>query len=124
VAELLRTTAPRRALTVDERDTLLELIALVSPDATPADPAVVRLRAYLRDLDIPSWVRTGVTYLGLNVEEGLGQARRLAGLRDWGADPALPCDCAGCHRRERLGVYHTAEEYKRLGLSCARWAGA
>jgi hypothetical protein len=82
---------------------------------------VVRLRAYLRDLHVPSWVRTGVTYLGLNVEEGLGQARRLAGLRDWGADPSQPCDCAGCRRRALFGVYHTAEDTN--GSACSAHGG-
>jgi hypothetical protein len=116
-----RTADRRRSLEPAQRDELLRLIAAVPPEAGPKDPAVLALLAFHRSLSVPPWA-PGLDYrirLG-NIAVGLDSLRRLADCRDWGDDPTLPCDCAGCRRRTRLGVHHTFEDYKRLGLFCER----
>jgi hypothetical protein len=103
------------------RHELLRLIDEDPDDATPKHPAVVAVLQYWRSLQVPSWA-PGLDYrirLG-KIAAGLDSLRRLADCDDWGGDPTLPCDCAGCQRRARLGVHHTIEEYERLGLFCER----
>jgi hypothetical protein len=123
VAELARPEQPRRSLPREQRRELLRLIDAVPDDATVKHPAVVALLEYRRSLRVPSWappldyrIRLG------DIAAGVASLRRLAECEDWGDDPALPCDCGGCRRRARLGVYHTIEEYQRLGLFCERRA--
>lgn len=105
------------------------LIADVSPDAEPTHPAVRALIAFRATLEAPWWAGGGTAYLRIggmcadgrtNTAVGLDLMRRFADCSDWGADPSLPCDCAGCQRRARLGVHLSYEAYKSLGLFCER----
>jgi hypothetical protein len=122
MARPLSTSSSRHALTEPERRELLRLIDTVPNDATLKHPAVVALLEYRRSLRVPSWAPRFDYRMRLgDIATGLASLRRLAECEDWGDDPTLPCDCAGCQRRARLGVHHTVEEYKRLGLFCERW---
>jgi hypothetical protein len=114
----------RRRLSQEDSRELIQLLDAVPADADAEDARVRDVLAYFAALDIPGHMRVSDHRLRLGGSPAalLEQIRAVATCIDFGRDPTLPCDCGGCGRRQRLGPYHTIEEYKRLGLFCERAA--